>query len=54
MEFKTTLDDRTSFRIFEIHYKFTTYTFMSHCVAYLSSLSLFNFFEELQDEGGPQ
>jgi hypothetical protein len=52
MEFKTTLDDLTSFRISDIRYKFTTYKFMSHCVAHLSSLSLFNFFEELQGEGG--
>jgi hypothetical protein len=54
MEFKTTLHDRTSFGISNIRYKFTTYTFMSHCVAYPSSLSLFNFFEELQDERGAQ
>jgi hypothetical protein len=52
MEFNTTLDDRASFGISNILYKFTTYTFMSHCVASLASLSLFNFFEELQDEGG--
>jgi len=52
MELKTALDDMTSFRISNICYKFTTYTFMSHHVAYLSSLSLFNFFEELRDEGG--
>jgi hypothetical protein len=49
---KTTLDDMTSFGISNICYKFTTYTFMSHCVAYLSSLSLFKFLEEFQDEGG--